>query len=224
MTARPTPLFDVEPLRTLQRSTLGVLSRDDAVVVLGGRQSMADLDAGALARDGIRVLRRHGGGGAVLLRPADRWVELWLPAPIGARDHDVRSTAYLVGGWWQAALSAHAVDATAHRGAVLDPDQGSVACFAGLGPGELTLRGRKVLGISQWRVREGSLVSSVLAVEPPGDLGRYLMAASAAPRLRAAASILSVAPRLAIDAVVATFVETALASDASVELDSTPFS
>jgi lipoate-protein ligase A len=224
VTARPTPLFDVEPLRTLQRSTLGVLRRDDTVLVLGGRQPSADLDDAALARDGVAVRRRHGGGGAVLLRPADRWVELWLPAPPGGRDHDVRTTAYLVGGWWRAALSAHGVDTTAHRGAVLDADQGSVACFAGLGPGELTSGGRKVLGISQWRVREGSLVSTVLAVEPPGDLARYLSVATAAPRLHVAASILSVAPRLEIDAVVATFVESAMASDASLELDGTPFS
>lgn len=224
MTARPAPLFDVEPLRTLDRSTLGVLGRDGPVVVLGARQPIHDLDVTALERDGIAICRRHGGGGAVLLRPADRWVELWLRAAPGARDHDVRSSAYLVGGWWRAALAVHGVDATAHRGAVLGADQGSVACFAGLGPGELTLGDQKILGISQWRVREGALVSSVLAVEPPGDLGRYLSSASSVPRLSGAASVLSRAPGLSVDAVVATFAEIASSSEASVEVDRTPFS
>ena len=179
MTARPAPLFDVEPLRTLDRSTLGVLGRDGPVVVLGARQPIHDLDVTALERDGIAICRRHG---------------------------------------------VHGVDATAHRGAVLGADQGSVACFAGLGPGELTLGDQKILGISQWRVREGALVSSVLAVEPPGDLGRYLSSASSVPRLSGAASVLSRAPGLSVDAVVATFAEIASSSEASVEVDRTPFS
>jgi lipoate-protein ligase A len=225
VTARPTSLFDVEPLRTLEHSTLGVLRRDDPVIVLGGRQSAGDLDVAALERDGIGIRRRHGGGGAVLLRPADRWIELWLRAAPGARDHDIRSSAYLVGGWWHAALGAHGVDAAVHRGAVLGAPEGAVACFAGLGPGELTVRGHKVLGISQWRVREGALVSSVLAVEGPEDLGRYLSAsASAVPRLSGAASILSEAPGLAIDAVVETFVAIVAAYGAAIVVDSTPFS
>ena len=224
MTTRPASLFDVEPLRRLAHSTLGVLRCAEAVVVIGSRQSGRDLDEGALDRDGIGIRRRHGGGGAVLLRTADRWVELWLRAATGTHVLDVRSSAYLVGEWWRAALGEHEVDAQVHRGAVLGASQGAVACFAGLGPGELTVRGHKVLGISQWRVREGVLVSSVLAVEPPGDLERYLSPeAATVPRLRSARSILEAAPELAIDAVLATFVELVLASDPSVALDNQPF-
>jgi lipoate-protein ligase A len=224
VTARPASLFDVEPLRRLARSTLGVLRSAEAVIVIGSRQPGRDLDEGALERDGIGIRRRHGGGGAVLLRTADRWVELWLRAATGTRVLDVRSSAYLVGEWWRAALGAHGVDADVHRGAVLGAPQGAVACFAGIGPGELTVRGHKVLGISQWRVREGVLVSSVLAVEPPGDLERYLSpGAATVPRLRSARSILAAAPELAIDAVLATFVELVSASDPSVALDNQPF-
>jgi lipoate-protein ligase A len=222
--ARPASLFDVEPLRGLAHSTLGVLRCAEAVVVIGSRQSGRDLDQGALVRDGVGVRRRHGGGGAVLLRTTDRWVELWLRAVPGTPAHDVRSSAYLVGEWWRAALGAHGVDAEVHRGAVLGAPEGAVACFAGLGPGELTVRGHKVLGISQWRVREGVLVSSVLAVEPPEDLERYLSpVAATVPRLRSARSILAEAPELAIDAVLVTFVELASASDPTVALDNQPF-
>jgi lipoate-protein ligase A len=208
----------------LEHSTLGVLRRDDPVVVLGARQPTRDLHDVALRRDGIGIRRRHGGGGAVLLRQADRWVELWLRAAPGRRDYDVRSSAYLVGDWWRAALAAHGVDAKMHRGAVLDAQQGAIACFAGLGPGELTVRGRKVLGISQWRVREGTLVSSVLAVEDPEDLHQYLApAAPKVPGLRGAASIHWVAPRLAIDDVLTTFVEVVSTSGTSIVVDEQPF-
>jgi lipoate-protein ligase A len=224
VTARPASLFDVESLRKLEHTTLGVLRRDDPVVVLGARQSTRDLHDVALHRDGVGIRRRHGGGGAVLLRPADRWVELWLRgAP--ARDHDVRSSAYLVGDWWRTALAAHGVDAVMHRGVVVDARQGAIACFAGVGPGELTVNGRKVLGISQWRVREGALVSSVLAVEDPGDLCLYLSpAAPKVPGLRGAASILSVVPGLAVDDVLTTFVEVVTTSGATIAVDEQPFS
>jgi lipoate---protein ligase len=224
VTSGPASLFDVEPLRTLPRSTLGLLQRGDPVVVLGARQSRRDLDDVALERDGVGVLRRHGGGGAVLLRPLDRWVELWLRAGPGIAHHDVRSTAYLVGGWWRAALAAHGVDADVHVGDVRDASEGAVACFAGLGPGELTVHGRKVVGISQWRVREGVLVSSVLAVEAPTDLRGYLApAAGPVSRLSGAASILTVAPALGVSDVLETFASIATAADPALVVDDHPF-
>ena len=33
----------------------------------------------------------------------------------------------------------------------------AVACFAGLGPGEVEAGGRKVVGVAQWRCRQGAL-------------------------------------------------------------------
>jgi 5-methylcytosine-specific restriction endonuclease McrA len=225
VTARSALLIDVEPLRSLTRSTLGVLRSTEPLVVLGARQPPLELDADALIRDGIGTRRRRGGGGAVLLRPGDRWVELWLRAPPGPRDHDVRSAAYFIGSCWQEALATHGVAADLHRGALRDAAQGAVACFAGLGPGELTVRGHKVLGISQWRVREGSLISSVLAVEPPSDLLRYLSpVAAVVPRLGEAASILAVAPHLVVDQVLETFVDVVAKAAGSVVVDTLPFS
>ena len=37
---------------------------------------------------------------------------------------------------------------------------GDLVCFAGRGPGEVFQGGRKVVGLSQWRAREGTLFSS----------------------------------------------------------------
>lgn len=109
----------------------------------------------------------------MLLHPEDLWVELWLPRE-PADPIDVRSTARRVGNWWRAVLTAAGVGCDVYEGAVLHPEQGALACFAAIGPGEVTVDGAKLVGISQWRVREGTLVSSVLAAAPPLDLSRYL--------------------------------------------------
>ena len=37
---------------------------------------------------------------------------------------------------------------------------GDLVCFAGRGPGEVFHGDRKVVGLSQWRAREGALFSS----------------------------------------------------------------
>jgi lipoate-protein ligase A len=174
VTEAPPPLLDIEAIRSLTTPTVGVLGTSTPTIVLGSTQRATDLDDDALARDRVAVRRRNGGGGAVLLRPDDCWIELWLPATSNEERGDVRTTAYRVGSWWEVALSRLGLFVEQHRGAVRHADQGAVACFAGLGPGELTFGHRKLVGLSQWRTREGALVSSVLAADDPGGLSRYL--------------------------------------------------
>jgi len=203
----PAALFDVGRLRALEAPTIGVLRVDEPLVVLGSTQHVEDLDHRRLEDDGIAVRRRRGGGGAVLLRPEDCWIELWLPASTDGERHDVRATAYRVGEWWGVALGGLGLDGSVHRGAVLRAAQGAVACFAGLGPGELTVGGRKLVGLSQWRSREGALVSSVLAARPPADLARYLAGTAAtAPELRLATSLEETLRGVTVDAVAEAFV------------------
>jgi lipoate-protein ligase A len=224
VTVAPAALFDVEGLRGRSAPTLGVPALSVARVVLGSTQAIGDVDVVAIGRDGLEVRRRRGGGGAVLLRPGDCWVELWLPtAPATVARHDVRADAYRVGTWWQRALSAFGVAADLHRGAVRSPAEGAVACFAGLGPGELSVAGRKLLGLSQWRAREGTLVSSVLAVRPPALLAAYLAEPSAVPRLDSATCLEELdgipgAPDLA-----ASFGEIAATELDRLDLDDRPF-
>jgi len=174
---------------------LGHLQVPRPVVVLGSRQPLAHLDAGALARDDVAVLRRRGGGGAVLLGPEDCWMELWLPADSPVAGRDVRRTACIVGEWWQRAAAGLGISTDVHRAGLVDGDQGAIACFAGLGPGELTASGNKLLGISQWRSREGTLVSAVVAAHAPSGLAAYLSeGAGPTPALLAATSLFDVAP------------------------------
>ncbi len=199
-------LFDVDALRTLRAPTVGVLRPSATTVVLGSTQHAEDLDDHAMARDGVSVRRRRGGGGAVLLRPDDCWIELWLPATSAAERGDVRSTAYRAGGWWKVALADLGVSAVPHHGGLLDADQGAVACFAGLGPGELTVDGRKLVGLSQWRAHEGALVSSILSARPPEDLAAYLRRGSAqVPRLTVATCLDEALPGVGADQVADAF-------------------
>ena len=176
-------LFDVDLLRSRMTAALGVRRATATTVVLGSRQPVSDLDDRVLARETVAVRRRRGGGGAVLLGPGDCWVEVWLPAGAGTFRDDLRATACLVGECWQSLLASMGLSTEIHRSGVLRPDEGSVACFAGLGPGELTVQGRKLLGLSQWRSREGALVSSVIPARSPANLRPFL--AQSAPRVPA---------------------------------------
>jgi lipoate-protein ligase A len=220
----PDPLFDIDAVRALRAPTIGLLRRDVPLVVLGSTQRAEDLDEGALRRDGVAVRRRRGGGGAVLLEPDDCWIELWLPTTARPVDSDVRTRAREVGEWWREALLGLGVTGDVHHGGVVDPAQGAVACFAGLGPGELTVRGRKLVGMSQWRARQGALVSSVLAARPPRALGRYLSdQAIPTPALAGATCLDEVLPGVAPAAVANAFVESVRGSVTSLTLSPDPF-
>jgi lipoate-protein ligase A len=199
----PPWLFDVGATRVLTAPTIGTPHHDRTLVVLGSTQPASDLDPEAVARVGASLRRRRGGGGAVLLEPDDGWIELWLPAP--AADGDLRATAERVGGWWEDALRPFGLRTARHRGAVQDADQGAVACFAGLGPGEVTVDGRKLVGLSQWRAREGALVSSVLARRSPDRLATLLGTTVAVPRLAEATCLDDLLAGVTTDAVVASF-------------------
>ncbi|HEV3329018.1 MAG TPA: hypothetical protein VGZ33_06435 [Acidimicrobiales bacterium] len=225
MTEAPPPLFDVEVVRSLTVPTVGTMVPSAPTVVLGSTQHEADLDDRAIIRDGVSVRRRRGGGGAVLLRPDDCWVELWLPATSPTERGDVRSTAYRVGGWWEVALAGLGVSAETHRGGLRDAEQGAVACFAGLGPGELTVAGRKLVGLSQWRGRQGALVSSVVTARLPGELSTYLTSGAArVPQLKLATCLDEVLPGVGAERVADAFCRAVFASLPMLRQETRPFS
>jgi lipoate-protein ligase A len=128
-------------------------------VVLGSTQRTEVVNAERASDMGVAVVRRRGGGGAVLLRPGDHlWTEAWIPRDDPLWDADVAKAAAWVGAWWSDALGLQGVgDRVVHRGRAVPGDHGALVCFSGRGPGELFQGGRKVMGISQWRSREGSL-------------------------------------------------------------------
>ncbi len=158
----PESLFDVEQFRT--RSRRVAVARDVAVptVVLGSTQPRELVDTARLQAGGVELARRRGGGGAVSLGPGDQlWLDAWIPRDDPLWVADVSAAAEWVGAWWTGALTGLGQRGLAvHRGRSAPGALGDLVCFAGRGPGEVFHGSRKVVGLSQWRAREGALFSS----------------------------------------------------------------
>ena len=101
----------------------------------------------------VRGADRRTGGAAVLVAPGDPvWVDVVVPRgdPLW---HDDVGRAF----WWLGDVWAAAVGGVVHRGPMVRTQWSDAVCFAGLGPGEVTIDGRKVVGLSQRRTREGAM-------------------------------------------------------------------
>jgi lipoate-protein ligase A len=123
---------------------------DRSLLVLGSSQSDGVVDHLRCAAAGVTVTRRRSGGGAVLLEPGQCvWAEVVVPAGNERWDHDVVRSAFWLGEAVQRALGTGEV----HRSRLVSSVWSSAVCFAGLGPGEVTVEGRKVAGISQRRTK-----------------------------------------------------------------------
>jgi lipoate-protein ligase A len=133
----------------------------DAAIVLGSAQRPDVLDAGAVAADGLSVVRRRSGGGAVLLVPdAVVWIDLIVPAGTPGWTDDVRASMVRAGEIWRAALALPGTDV--HDGGMRASDWSPLVCFAGVGPGEVLVGGRKLVGLSQRRTRHGARIQGLV--------------------------------------------------------------
>lgn len=167
-------LYDYDVLRTLSSPTMLIVHISEPVIVLGGSQSLDVLDAHR--RPDVALRRRRGGGGLVLLQPDDVWIDWWLPADDPRWSSDVHVTSERVGEWWHDVLRArHHGDVHVHRGSLRGDPAWRVACFAGRGPGEVFVDDTKAVGVTQWRVREGAFVSTVLPRHPSSALLELLV-------------------------------------------------
>lgn len=127
-------------------------------VVLGSTQAFDLIDTDAAGVAGVEVARRRSGGGAVWLAPgATTWVDVVLPAVDPEWVHDVGRAAGWLGRAWLGALSELGIaDLAVHEGPMVGSAHSGLICFAGLAPGEVTVHGRKVVGVSQRRSRLGA--------------------------------------------------------------------
>jgi lipoate-protein ligase A len=134
------------------------------MIVLGSTQSIEFLVEDVGERYLIR--RRRGGGGLVLLRPGDLWIDWWIPTSDQWHRNSVGDSARLAGEWWTSVLNEIGTPWEVHRGPSNHPPTWRKACFATLGEGEVHREGRKLVGVTQWRVREGTLLSTAaLAID-----------------------------------------------------------
>jgi lipoate-protein ligase A len=162
-------LYDYAALRRLENATVFAPELAQPVVVLGGSQSGDILDP-TRTRD-LVLRRRRGGGGLVLLQPGDLWVDWWIPVSHERWSKDVRVSSIRCGEIWRDVL-APLVDenVTVHEGPLEGDQAHRVVCFAGRGPGEVFVGGRKAVGVTQWRVKEGVFLSTVLHAHDSRDV------------------------------------------------------
>lgn len=139
---------------------LALCSPTGSAVVLGSTQSgkVVDRDRAVLAE--VDVVRRRSGGGAVMVGPDDPfWVDAWVPRGDPRWEDDVVRAFDWFGDWWSDVLTrAGCRGMSVHRGSHQRRSRwASMVCFGGLGRGEiLGPDGRKVVGISQRRDRNGA--------------------------------------------------------------------
>ncbi|HXY46100.1 MAG TPA: hypothetical protein VEH29_18080 [Acidimicrobiales bacterium] len=151
--------------------TAVVCEPTSAAVVLGSTQDESEIDPDRCARAGLDVLRRRSGGGAVVVRPgAQLWVDVFVPRHDPRFVEDVLASFAFLGEAWRAAL-ATSLDAdpsslaVVEGGAIVKTPWSRTLCFAGLGAGEVTFHGRKIVGISQRRERAGAWFHSMAMLE-----------------------------------------------------------
>ena len=130
---------------------------DGGAVVLGSGQRAGVVDATAARRGGLTVLRRRSGGGVMLVSPADLlWVDVVVPRGDPLWHHDVGRAFLWLGEVWRKALVRCGVAAEVYDGRYEPGPWGALVCFAGRGPGEVFVAGRKVVGLSQRRSSAGA--------------------------------------------------------------------
>jgi lipoate-protein ligase A len=152
--------------------TVWLLEVDRPALVLGSTQQESSVDPSVLADLGVELARRRSGGGAVLLEPgASVWIDVLLPRGHERWDDDVSRSFHWLGEAWAAALGELGLSAEVHRGPLVRGGFGRQVCFAGIGPGEVTIEGAgahpdparwKVIGLSQRRARTGARFQCVV--------------------------------------------------------------
>lgn len=138
-------------------------------LVLGSTQRPEVADVAAAGARAVAVVRRRSGGGAVLIGAGDVvWVDVFVPTGDALWNRDVGQATHWLGRAWVDALAGLGVGADWHDGPLLTGLWSSLVCFAGLGPGEVRVAGRKVVGISQRRTRAGALFqcAALMAWDP----------------------------------------------------------
>ena len=127
-------------------------------IVLGSTQSSDSVDAEAAQTAGVDVVRRRSGGGAVLVLPDDPvWVDLWLPAGDERWNSDVTVAFAWVGAAWATALGRVGLAGLEVQGSAPGActQWSPHVCFGRIGAGEVSIGGRKVVGLAQRRNRTG---------------------------------------------------------------------
>lgn len=208
-----------DPIGLPARRTVVIASVTRSALVLGSAQRDDVVDWHAVEADGLQVTHRRSGGGAVLLEPdGSTWVDVVIPRDDPLWCDDVGMAFHWLGEVWSRALSPLLAPGVpvVHRGAFIPSRWSSLVCFAGLGPGEVTLPehadvtpGPKVVGMSQRRTRDVARFQCIAHRDwHPGRLLAAL-ALTSSQRAEAASALADAAVELDVptEAIVPTLIE-----------------
>lgn len=142
-----------------------------SAVVLGSTQPDGMIDVASAEAAGLAVVRRRSGGGAVLVTPDDPvWIDAWVPAGDALWSDDVTRAFAWLGRVWADALADLGLAGVTVQGdgPGARTRWSSLVCFGGVGAGEVSVDGRKVVGLAQRRTGHGAWFhgACVLAWEP----------------------------------------------------------
>ncbi|MEM7094365.1 MAG: hypothetical protein AAF567_15295 [Actinomycetota bacterium] len=152
------------------RPELWTLRPAAPALVMGSAQRADQFDQSGLAAAGIDLAERRTGGGAVYIEPSGvAWVDVLAPRGSAFWDDDLAATFLRVGACWQRALVDLGVDAELVVDSPDRSDHARLACWAGLGWGEITLDGVKIVGLSQRRTRWGARVQAMAVLDGSAD-------------------------------------------------------
>lgn len=146
--------------------------KDTDTLVLGSRQSLDIVDLDACEQRGIDVVRRRSGGGAVLVgRDQLVWFDVLLTQDHPGFSNDVGISFRWVGQRLNAMLASLGITGVSYEGPMVNTNWSELICFAGLGPGEITVGGQKLVGISQRRTRNVARYQvAILRRWQPGEM------------------------------------------------------
>lgn len=164
------------------------------VLVLGSSQRDDVVDRQRVGARGVEVVRRRSGGSAVLVEPgAAVWIDVTIPVGDPLWHNDVGRAFHWLGAAWTEGLAGAGIGCRWHDGPMVTTAWSGRVCFAGLGPGEVTVEGRKVVGLSQRRVREAVLFQCCVALRWEPQRLLDLLALDDDERARGAAELAGVA-------------------------------
>ena len=149
---------------------LWVLRPTAPALVMGSAQRETDFDLAALADDGIELAPRRSGGGAVFIEPAGVvWVDVLAPRGSRYWADDLGETFLRVGERWRAALARFGIDSEIVRSSPDRTPEARLACWAGLGWGELVVDNAKIVGLSMRRTRWGARIQAMAMIDASAD-------------------------------------------------------
>ncbi len=83
-----------------------LLTPTQPAIVLGSSQKDKDVDHAFCAANGIDVVRRRSGGGAVYVHPTESlWIDIVVPRGDALWNDDIGKSMWWIGDWWVSFLA-----------------------------------------------------------------------------------------------------------------------